>query len=162
MPIANRRLFFLSLLLAVDMLVIDQISKWLVLAHMGQHEVIRVAPFFNIALVMNSGISFGMFAGDYTPAIWVALSAAIISVLLVWLWRNHTRLAAVGLGLIIGGAGGNVVDRLRYAAVVDFLDFHAGKWHWPAFNAADSAICIGVAVLALSSMLEPSHSRSRT
>ncbi|MDE3016627.1 MAG: signal peptidase II [Pseudomonadota bacterium] len=157
MPIANSHLFPLSLLLAADVLLIDRISKWLILTHVARHEAIRIAPFFNITLVLNSGISFGMFADHYAPLVWASLSAVIVGILLVWLYRSRLRLVAVGLGLVIGGALGNVVDRLRFSAVVDFLDFHLGAWHWPAFNVADSAICVGVAVLCVSGMLESSQ-----
>jgi signal peptidase II len=78
---------------------------------------------------------------------------AIVTVLTYWLSRVESPLLAVAIGLIIGGAIGNVIDRIRFGAVVDFLDFHVGSWHWPAFNVADSAICVGVAVMLLDSLL---------
>ena len=81
------------------------------------------------------------------------VAAAIVTVLIYWLSRAESSLLAVAIGLIIGGAIGNVIDRIRFGAVVDFLDFHVGTWHWPAFNIADSAICVGVAVMLLDGLL---------
>jgi signal peptidase II len=81
------------------------------------------------------------------------VAAAIVTVLIYWLSRVDSSLLAVAIGLIIGGAIGNVIDRIRLGAVVDFLDFHVESWHWPAFNVADSAICIGVAVMLLDGLL---------
>jgi len=81
------------------------------------------------------------------------VAAAIVAVLIYWLSRVESWLLAVAIGLVIGGAVGNVIDRLRFGAVVDFLDFHVGSWHWPAFNVADSAICVGVAVMLLDGLL---------
>ena len=80
-------------------------------------------------------------------------AAIIVAGLIYWLSRVSNPLLAVAIGLIIGGAVGNVVDRIRHGAVVDFLDFHIGYWHWPAFNFADSAICLGVATMLLDGLL---------
>ena len=81
------------------------------------------------------------------------VAAAIVTVLTYWLSRVESPLLAGAISLIIGGAVGNVIDRIRFGAVVDFLDFHIGSWHWPAFNIADSAICVGVAVMLLDGLL---------
>ena len=100
-------------------------------------------------------MSFGLFNGDggLNALLFSLVAAAIVTVLIYWLSRVESPLLAVAIGLIIGGAIGNVIDRIRLGAVVDFLDFHAGSWHWPAFNVADSAICIGVAVMLLDGLL---------
>lgn len=155
MLIKNKPLFWRGLLLAGDVLLLDQISKWVVLEKLGsQHAPVPVLPFFDVALVWNSGISFGLMAGKTQPLFFIALSLAIVAVLLRWLYKNRLPLVAIGLGMVVGGAIGNVIDRLRFGGVVDFLDFHVLGHHWPAFNIADSSIFIGVVVLCLSSMLD--------
>jgi signal peptidase II len=143
---------------ALAVVVLDQLTKLAILAFvagpaLGSLETIT--PFFNIALTYNRGISFGLFNGGagINAFIFSVMAAAIVAVLIYWLSRASSQLLAVAIGLIIGGAVGNVVDRLRLGAVVDFLDFHFGALHWPAFNLADSAICIGVAAMLLDSLL---------
>jgi len=139
--------------LAAAIVAADQLTKWLVLAYF-ENRIPRVAltDFFNLVLVFNKGAAFSLFAqaaGWQTPllAAFALAAAVIVSVLIV---RNPGRgLLCLGLALILGGALGNLVDRLRFGHVVDFLDFHALGWHWPAFNVADSAICIGAVILIL-------------
>ena len=113
-----------------------------------------VLPFFNLVTVWNYGVSFGMFNTGVAATAWIfsALALAISGALTVWLAKADRVLLTASLGLIIGGAIGNVVDRIRFGAVFDFLDFHAFGWHWPAFNVADSAITVGVAVLFVDSL----------
>jgi signal peptidase II len=137
---------------------LDQLSKGAVLSFFGvegcgsRHEA--VTSFFDLVLTCNRGVSFGLFNGEAgLPTIAFALIAvAIVAVLAYWLARATSAWLAGAIGLIIGGAVGNVIDRLRLGGVVDFLDFHVGPWHWPAFNLADSAICIGVAAMLLESL----------
>ena len=101
---------------------------------------------FNLVLTFNQGVSFGLFSGEasWQPYLLSALALAISIGLFVWLAKQPSRHLAIAVGLIVGGAVGNIIDRLRISAVVDFLDFHWGDWHWPAFNLADSAITLGV------------------
>lgn len=146
----------LGLLLVVAVIAADQLSKqWIyqLLVIDGPRSIV-VTPFFNLVTVWNYGVSFGLFNQGSAAAAWIfiALAVAISLALAVWLLRTDNRLVAVALGLILGGAVGNVIDRVRYGAVFDFLDFHAAGWHWPAFNVADSAICVGVAVLFIDSL----------
>ncbi len=143
---------------AVVVAVLDQLSKAAVLGFFGgrafgAHE--RITPFFNLVLTYNRGMSFGLFNnGAGVNALLFSLAAAsIVAVLVYWLSRVDSPLLAVAIGLVIGGAIGNVIDRARFGAVVDFLDFCLGSWHWPAFNLADSAICIGVAAMLLDGLL---------
>jgi signal peptidase II len=143
---------------AVVIAILDQLSKAAVLVFfdgrvLGDRET--VTSFFNLALTYNRGISFGLFNGGAgLSALFFSLAAAAIIVVLVyWLSRVASPFLAVAIGLIIGGAVGNVIDRIRLGAVVDFLDFHVGYLHWPAFNLADSAICIGVAAMLLDGLL---------
>lgn len=143
---------------AVVVAVLDQLSKAAVLGFFagrafGAHE--RITPFFNLVLTYNRGMSFGLFnnGAGVNALLFSLVAASIVAVLVYWLSRVDSPLLAVAIGLVIGGAIGNVVDRVRFGAVVDFLDFYLGSWHWPAFNLADSAICIGVAAMLLDGLL---------
>ncbi len=140
----------LALSVAAAVLVLDQASKWAIEEFvMDPPRVIEVTGFFSLVLVHNTGVSFGLFGEQTAWKPWVlgALAIAVSGALLYWLRREPERFVALGVGLIVGGALGNVVDRVRLGAVMDFLDLHLGTWHWPAFNLADSAITIGVAFL---------------
>jgi len=146
------RCLVLGLGLALAVIGVDQLSKWYILyVVMQPPHVIEVTSFFNLVLAWNRGVSFGLLSDGSAsmPYILIGFAGAITLFLLVWLARTKGWLTAVSLGLIIGGALGNVIDRLIYGAVVDFLDFHAYGWHWPAFNVADSAISVGVALIVL-------------
>lgn len=144
-----------GLLIAVFIVALDQASKWWLLELMGRDpRVIEVTPFFNLVLGLNRGVSFGLFdSAEMGPWPFLLLAAAITVALLVWLAKAGQRWTATALGLIIGGAVGNAIDRVRFGGVVDFLDFHALGRHWPAFNVADSAICIGVIMILIESLL---------
>jgi len=159
----NKKLTALGLAIMCLIIALDQLSKWLILAKIvipPEHSVIEIAPFFNIVLVWNYGISFGLFAADRQPLLLVVMSAVILFILLLWLMKNTSLLTACAVGSIMGGAIGNVLDRLRFEAVVDFLDFHIGPHHWPAFNIADSCIFIGVVLLCSSGMFTSDHKPS--
>jgi signal peptidase II len=143
---------------ALVVVVLDQLSKAAVLGMfsgriLGDREI--VTSFFNLALTYNRGISFGLFNGGagINALVFSLAATAIIAVLVYWLRRATSPFLAVAIGMIIGGAVGNVIDRLRLGAVVDFLDFHFDALHWPAFNLADSAICIGVVAMLLDGLL---------
>lgn len=150
--------------LAAVIIAVDQLTKWVMLyVVMVPPRFIEITPFFNFVYVWNRGISFGLFNTDSPWNRWLlsALALAIVAFLLIWLWRAHHPLVIVALGLIIGGALGNVIDRSLYGAVFDFLDVHAYGYHWPAFNIADSAITIGVSLLVVDSVLAISEPRKR-
>jgi len=141
--------------LAGAVLVLDQITKVLILdLFSGSPQTIEVLSFFNLVLAWNRGVSFGMFGGlgDWGPWVLVGLALVISVVLARWMAKAENRLILVSLALIIGGALGNVIDRVRFGAVVDFLDVHVLGYHWPAFNVADSAITVGAAILILESL----------
>ena len=150
------RLFRLGLGVALVVILLDQLSKWAILKHfeIASPWAKPVFPGFKLVLVFNKGVSFGQF--DWLgPEILSALAIVISTVLVFWLRKAQTRLLAVALGFVIGGAIGNVIDRLRFDAVVDFLDFYipGTNWpHWPAFNVADSAIVVGVGLIILEGM----------
>jgi signal peptidase II len=138
--------------LAALLVLADQATKALVLSRFALGERLELAPFFNLVFVYNAGAAFSLLAqaGGWQKPLLVAFAlgaAALVSVLIVR--RPGERLLCTGLALILGGALGNVIDRLRFGQVVDFLDVHAGGWHWPAFNVADSAITVGAVLLIL-------------
>jgi signal peptidase II len=158
-----------GLAVAVFAAALDQASKAAVLEFFGEagcaNHRLPVTWFLDLVLTCNSGVSFGMFnRAGLNGLIFSVLAALVVVVLAVWLTRVRSNFLAVAIGLIIGGAIGNVVDRLRFGAVVDFLYFHAGSWYWPAFNFADSAICLGVAAILLDGLLlrrSPSQAKGR-
>jgi signal peptidase II len=130
--------------------LLDQASKLWVLGSFALHERLAVTSFFNLVLVYNPGASFSFLAdaGGWQRWFFVVLALGISAWLVVMLRRHASeRLLPAALALVLGGALGNVIDRLRFGAVVDFLDFHFAGWHWPAFNVADSAITVGVVLL---------------
>lgn len=138
-------------ILSLIVIVLDQLTKGLMLVYIPQGTSVTVYPFFNLVSVRNRGISFSMFSGNSTlmPLILTAVALAFCIGIVVWLGREKDRRVRVGLALILGGAIGNIIDRVRLGAVVDFLDFYIGEYHWPAFNIADSAICIGVVLILI-------------
>ena len=137
--------------LALLIFVLDQFSKWLMVNHvLIPSQMIEVTPFFNLRLAWNTGAAFSIFA--HRPELILIVSSVMVCLLGYWLVKADTRWAIIGLGLMIGGAVGNVVDRFIYGAVVDFLDVHAAGYHWPTFNLADSAICIGAGLLMLDAL----------
>jgi signal peptidase II len=147
------------LIVSVLVLLADQATKQWVLAALQPYEVIPVLPVFNLTLVFNEGAAFSFLAtaGGWQRWFFVGLAIVITVVLVVWLakLKPHERLTAAGLSLVAGGAAGNLIDRLVYGHVVDFLDFYWRSWHWPAFNVADSAITVGVALLLLEALRAP-------
>jgi signal peptidase II len=142
----------LGLSIAAVVLVLDQLSKWWIRdVVMIPPRTIEVTPFFNIVYARNTGVSFSMFRADSQIGQWLlsGVALAIVAGLLVWMRRLDRRWPVVALGLIVGGAIGNVVDRLRLRFVFDFLDFYWNGYHFAAFNLADSAITVGVAMLLI-------------
>jgi len=150
---------------AVLTLALDQASKlWLLFVFdIASREPVQVTPFFDLVLAWNTGISFGWLQSDsqLVQTALMAVKAVAVIALGIWMARSQTLLATVGLGLIIGGAIGNAIDRVAYGAVVDFALFHlqiAGKtYYWYIFNVADTAIVAGVAGLLYDSLLIPGH-----
>jgi signal peptidase II len=146
-----------SLVISGAMLALDQLTKWWIIYHVMQPpQVIEVTPFFNLVMGWNHGISFGMLSSVQELSTWLlpCIVLVIVAGLLIWLFRVNQLRQAIGLGFIIGGAIGNLIDRVRFGAVADFLDFHVWGFHWPAFNVADSAITIGAAALILDCLFE--------
>lgn len=163
--------------LAVFMLVFDQISKWWITEKaikpaLGAENsynlldwysfaneqlpftAIEISSFFNIVMVWNKGVSFGMLTQDSAIGSWflVGLSVIITLWFAIWLFMAQSRMQRLAISLVIGGAIGNAIDRIRFNGVIDFLDFHAFGWHYPAFNVADSCIVVGVFMLIIYSL----------
>jgi signal peptidase II len=144
-----------GLIAAVAVLVLDQATKlWLLFVFdIARRGAVQVTPFFNLVLALNTGISYGWFQTESAAgqAVLLAIKATAVIVLAVWMARSQTRIAAIALGLIIGGALGNAIDSLAYGAVIDFAHFHLQLGEkdlsWYVFNLADTAIVAGVAGL---------------
>ncbi len=149
----SRRLPALGLAALAVVFAADQASKTWILDGLQLPELGRVdlLPGVSLTMVWNQGVTFGLFKADgrWGALLLVAVAVAIVAALAVWLRRAESALVAVALGAIAGGAIGNVLDRLRYGAVVDFIHLHAGGWSWYVFNVADAAIVCGVAALVL-------------
>jgi signal peptidase II len=160
----------IGFMIIIGAIILDQLSKWIVLEKIFKPNLaiidepplgffdwltstvrldfisLDVLPFFNLTMVWNHGISFGLFQnGNPWPLIIVAL--IISAIFLVWLCRTTKWIEVICLSMVVGGALGNVIDRLHFGAVADFLDFYVKGWHYPAFNLADSFISVGILIL---------------
>jgi lipoprotein signal peptidase len=152
-----------GLTLAAIILVADQASKYYMLEVLRLPEVrhiplLALGPFgFDLTMVWNRGVTFGLLAGDspWSQAALGALALLIAGFLLRWMTRAENRATALALGAVVGGAVGNVIDRVRFGAVADFLDAHAWGWHWYVFNVADAAIVLGVLTLVADALFRP-------
>ncbi len=142
--------FFRSLAIATIILLLDQLSKWSALSNLQLGIPEPVLPFMNWLLLFNPGAAFSFLAQGSGWQRWFFTIVGLVAcIYIVWLLRKsqNDKMLCVALSLILGGALGNVLDRIMYGAVVDFIDLHYANWHWPAFNIADSAICIGAALI---------------
>ena len=138
------------LALATTTLLLDQLSKWSALSNLQMGVPEPVLPFFNWLLLFNPGAAFSFLAQGSGWQRWFFIILGLVAcVYIIYLLRKSLsdKLLCIALSLILGGALGNVLDRIMYGAVVDFIDLHYANWHWPAFNIADSAICIGAALI---------------
>ncbi len=139
--------------LSALVIVLDQFSKHLISSSMQLRESIEILPFFNLTLGHNTGAAFSFLAnaGGWQRWFFTLIALAVSAMIVVWLKRLPAtdKWQAAALALILGGALGNVIDRVRFGYVVDFLDVYYQQWHWPTFNIADSAITVGVAILVI-------------
>ena len=150
-----RPLFLQGNAVAIIALLLDQLHKYYMLHVVQIDRPIEITPFLNFVMVWNTGISFGMFQDyDYSRYIFIIIPLIIIIILQVWLKNTFNKLEALSIGLIIGGALGNVTDRVVYGAVADFFDVHVAGYHWPAFNIADSSVFVGAAILCCYSFMK--------
>ena len=154
--IATARQWRWALPLAGAIVLADVITKEIVQASFAYGERLAVTGFFNLLFVLNPGAAFSFLAdaGGWQRPVLLGLGAIVSAGIAFWLIRNPTdKLTAFGFAAVLGGALGNVIDRMRHGAVVDWLDFHLGGWHWPAFNIADIGISVGAAALILDAVL---------
>jgi signal peptidase II len=149
--------FMPAFYLLVSVIVSDQLTKWWIVNKIMQPpRVVPLTSFCNFVLVWNKGVTFGLLSQfDHRIIKWllIAVAAVILFLLGRWLLRTHSTLIALALGCVMGGAVSNVIDRLRFGAVVDFLDFYYNNYHWYAFNVADAAIFSGLSLLMLDSLI---------
>lgn len=153
----SKQPFWWGIICALGVASADQLSKWFILTKvMNPPQLIEILPIFDLVLVFNRGISFGMLTqNEQTGVLMLILIALAITIgLLAWLWRITSNHAGIAVGLIIGGAIGNVIDRIRLGSVVDFLHFHWQQYSFPAFNVADSFITIGTGLILLETFLK--------
>lgn len=181
------RYFIVAFFLILVVIGLDQASKWFVMESMlrvksegpdfwtwfktrdmieyfadqqEKYKQVVFTPWLNFTMVWNKGVSFGMGAGaGKTPLLFIALSMMISFGLLIWLVLARTKMLFLALPLIIGGAIGNVIDRVRFGAVADFIDVHIADRHWPAFNVADACVCIGAFFLILDTIFDKSGTK---
>jgi signal peptidase II len=133
----------------------DRVVKWVGIEWLDlPARSFVLTPFFNLVMVWNSGVSFGLLQNDSDLGRWllIAFQVTVVLAFLLWLGRAHNRLLAAALGLVIGGAAGNITDRLAWGVVADFFDFHLGPWHFPVFNVADTAIFLGFVLIVVDSL----------
>ncbi len=155
--IANNPLFKRGIAIALVIFIVDQISKWWILEvfDLPSKRIVEILPFFNLAMVWNAGVSFGLFAANSDAARWflIGFTSLVAVIVAVWLWKADRPLIGWALALVLGGAIGNIVDRIRYGAVADFIQLHAAGYSFYVFNVADAAISIGVALLLLDAIV---------
>ena len=148
--------------IAVMVLVLDQVTKYFIQAHVRLYSIITVVPgFFNITHVRNKGAAFGVLANlpeFWRSAFFITITTAAVAALMVLIVKTRERLPVYAFSLIAGGAVGNVIDRIRYGEVVDFIQWSVKAWYWPSFNVADSAISVGVGLLVIEMLFSnPKH-----
>lgn len=145
--------YFLVGTIATAVILLDQATKMLVMARFRLYESVAVIPgFFNLSYVRNKGAAFGILSGDHGMwriVFFVTLTIAAVVIIALMIRKTHDRMQLWAFSLIAGGAVGNLIDRVRFGEVVDFIDWHVKSYHWPTFNMADSAISVGVGLLAI-------------
>jgi signal peptidase II len=160
-----KRKYWILLVFCIGVLLLDQWTKSMVVQKLPLYQRVEVIQgFFNLTHVRNTGGAFGIFGGEkggLGSILFVVVSLIAVGAIIVLFLRikENERTLAISFSLILGGAAGNLIDRLRYGDVVDFLDFHLSTYHWPAFNVADSAICIGIGLMALE-LLKGDHKKT--
>ena len=136
-------------LISLVVFLLDFITKFGVMRMLKPHEPVLVFPCFNLFLTFNRGVSFSLLSAQSTSGVLglIALTATISALIIYFIQKESDKIMRIGLAMILGGAIGNLLDRIRFGSVIDFLDFYWGNYHWPAFNIADSAICVGVVLI---------------
>jgi len=152
--------------ITASVIALDQLTKYLVVRRFRLHESVRIIPgFFDLTYVRNPGAAFGFLAG--APGMWrsiffITVSIVALAVILFLVRQAHDRLSLIAFSLIGGGAVGNLVDRVRFGEVVDFIDWYYRTYHWPTFNIADSAISLGVGLMAIDMLFSKKQEEQKT
>ncbi len=158
--------YFLVGVIAAAVLILDQLTKYLVMRYIPWHGIVRIIPgFFDLTYVRNPGAAFGILSGDHgvwRSVFFIAVTAIALGVIVVLIRKTHERLLVVAFSLIAGGAIGNLIDRIRYGEVVDFIEWYYRSYHWPTFNIADSAISAGVGLLVVDMFLKKPKDTEKT
>lgn len=150
----NIHKFGLMGLVSLGVVLADQLSKILAISVLTLKKIVEIAPFLNFVLVKNHGVSFGTFNhAEQNQIIFIMLSLIIIAALLFFLLKSEQENLCFPIGLVVGGAVGNLIDRIVHGAVIDFIDVVIVNWHYPTFNIADAAICLGAFIM----IVLPSH-----
>ncbi len=129
--------------IAILVIFLDVITKAIIVSKVAHHEIIKVLPFINIVHIENKGAAFGLFAG-LGNIFFIVISIIAILFILYYLKAVQKKMEIISLSLVLGGAVGNLIDRIRIGKVTDFIDFYVNNWHWPSFNVADSALTVGI------------------
>lgn len=138
-------------------MLLDFVTKRIIVAKIEPFESIRVLPFLNIVYVENKGAAFGIFA-SFGNNFFIVISFIAMAAILFYLLKVPKGLELYSISLIFGGAVGNLIDRIMLGKVIDFIDFYVGTWHWPAFNVADSALTIGIIMFIISTLMQTRRS----
>jgi signal peptidase II len=143
-------------LITILVIILDIVTKAIIVHKVAYHESIRVLPFINIVHIENRGAAFGLFA-DFGNIFFIAVSIIAILFILYYLKAVQKRLEIISLSLVLGGAVGNLIDRIRIGKVTDFIDFYVNNWHWPSFNVADSALTVGIILFLWANIFGSDH-----
>ena len=140
-------------------IILDVITKMLIVKQVAYHEIIKVLPFINIVHIENKGAAFGLFAG-LGNVFFIIISLVAILFIAYYLKTVQKRMEIISLSLVLGGAVGNLIDRIRIGKVTDFIDFYINNWHWPSFNVADSALTVGIILFLWANIFGAGHKKN--
>ena len=144
--------------IAIVVIILDVITKMLIVKQVAYHEIIKVLPFINIVHIENKGAAFGLFAG-LGNVFFIIISLVAIGFIAYYLKTVQKRVEIISLSLVLGGAVGNLIDRIRIGKVTDFIDFYINNWHWPSFNVADSALTVGIILFLWANIFGSGHKK---
>lgn len=147
---------FLIPVITILVIILDIITKALIVNKVAHHEIIKVLPFINIVHIENRGAAFGLFA-NLGNVFFVIVSIIAVLFILYYLKAVQRRMEIISLSLVLGGAVGNLIDRIRIGKVTDFIDFYVNNWHWPSFNVADSALTVGIILFLWANIFGPGN-----
>jgi len=145
--------------IAFLVIMFDIITKMLIVKQVAHHEIIKVLPFINIVHIENKGAAFGLFAG-LGNVFFIIISLVAILFIAYYLKTVQKRMEIISLSLVLGGAVGNLIDRIKIGKVTDFIDFYVNNWHWPSFNVADSALTVGIILFLWANIFGSGHKKN--